>query len=156
MAWSLDGTKLATVAKDQIIRVYEPRKSTSPISVSTSSCSDKCIHIMCLFFLVSCCLPNLLMSTDMHACIHMEWVNSFKYHYCVGGEWSRRNKGSKSGLGRQRPYCHLRFQQVRELKEAFCMCVYPLQLGEVLRPVNSYQTNKLTNCFIHCTFSIPM
>jgi coronin-7 len=32
MAWSQDGARLATVAKDQRIRIYEPRKSTSPIA----------------------------------------------------------------------------------------------------------------------------
>lgn len=33
MAWSRDGTKLATVGRDGTIKVYEPRSSTSPIKV---------------------------------------------------------------------------------------------------------------------------
>ena len=32
MAWSPDGTQLATFAKDHLIRVFEPRLNTSPVS----------------------------------------------------------------------------------------------------------------------------
>ncbi len=30
MAWSPDGTRLATIGKDHMIRIYEPRSSTHP------------------------------------------------------------------------------------------------------------------------------
>ena len=33
MAWSRDGTKLATVGRDESIKIYDPRSSTSPIAV---------------------------------------------------------------------------------------------------------------------------
>lgn len=35
MCWSRDGKLLATFGKDHSIRVYDPRKSTAPIKVST-------------------------------------------------------------------------------------------------------------------------
>ncbi len=31
MAWSPDGTRLATVGKDHMVRIYEPRSSTHPV-----------------------------------------------------------------------------------------------------------------------------
>lgn len=31
MAWSPDGTRLATVGKDHMVRIYEPRSSTQPV-----------------------------------------------------------------------------------------------------------------------------
>jgi len=33
MAWSCDGTKIATLGRDETIKIYEPRSSTSPIKV---------------------------------------------------------------------------------------------------------------------------
>jgi len=33
MAWNSDGTKLATVGRDESIKIYDPRSSTSPIAV---------------------------------------------------------------------------------------------------------------------------
>lgn len=35
MAWSPDGKLLATVCKDGKVRIYDPRKSTSPVQVCT-------------------------------------------------------------------------------------------------------------------------
>ena len=32
MSWSPDGQLLATIAKDHIIRIYDPRSSTSPVN----------------------------------------------------------------------------------------------------------------------------
>ena len=31
MAWSPDGKQLATIAKDHVIRIYDPRNSTHPV-----------------------------------------------------------------------------------------------------------------------------
>lgn len=33
MAWSPDGKLLATVCKDGKVRIYDPRKSTTPVQV---------------------------------------------------------------------------------------------------------------------------
>ena len=32
MGWSPDGRKLATIARDHVIRIYDPRSSTSPVN----------------------------------------------------------------------------------------------------------------------------
>ena len=32
MGWSPDGRKLATIARDHVIRIYDPRRSTSPVN----------------------------------------------------------------------------------------------------------------------------
>ena len=32
MAWSPDGKQLATIGRDHVIRIYDPRNSTSPIN----------------------------------------------------------------------------------------------------------------------------
>ena len=32
MSWSPDGKLLATIARDHVIRIYDPRNSTSPVN----------------------------------------------------------------------------------------------------------------------------
>ena len=32
MAWSPDGKQLATIGRDHVIRIYDPRNSTSPVN----------------------------------------------------------------------------------------------------------------------------
>lgn len=47
MAWSPDGKLLATVCKDGKVRVYDPRKSTTPVQVQDISTQTLNIALMC-------------------------------------------------------------------------------------------------------------
>lgn len=85
MAWSHDGTLLATVCRDQRIRIYNPRESTSPTHVSP--CAAECVHTLrlCLAMAVYCDVSAYSL------CISVLWGIFLSF---TGGGGYRRNTWS--------------------------------------------------------------
>ena len=45
MAWSPDGKQLATIGRDHVIRIYDPRNSTSPVNEGAGPEGSRGAHI---------------------------------------------------------------------------------------------------------------
>lgn len=96
MAWSPDGKLLATVCKDGKVRIYDPRKSTTPVQVPYNTLTDmrernKMKHRLSLFLSKrTCCVLFLRRAQVLRATEELVWCGCARANTC----WCRDLTGN--------------------------------------------------------------
>ena len=74
MAWSPDGKQLATIGRDHVIRIYEPRNSTSPINEGVGPEGSRGARVMWLS-------DTHLVVSGFNRSVPVDQDKAFNHHY---------------------------------------------------------------------------